>query len=447
MKTNYLYLLPITIVAALGGLLFGFDISVISGTIPFIQDHFGLDEAMKGWVVSSALAGCIVGAAYGGRLGDRFGRKHILFLTSILFGVSAIGSGWSDSLTGFVFYRILGGLAVGGASVLAPIYIAEISPAHIRGRMVSINQLTIVIGISMAYYSNYLLLQSGANAWRWMFTAEVVPSVLFLVSLIIIPESPRWLVAKNREKDALHVLQRIGGKDFASTELKRIHSSFQGFTNRATLKDVFHRKYRFVLLLGIFLAVFQQWSGINVILFYSPDIFAQTNQGIDSALFQTTLIGLVNLGFTLVAMWLIDKVGRKLLMIVGAAGMTVCYLIIGTFFFSGSTHSLFLLIVILMTIAFFATGLAPTVWVVISEIFPNRIRGVAMSVATFALWTACYLLTLSFPMFVEWFSAASTFWIYAAVCLTGGIVIFYFMPETKGIPLEELEKQLTGEEN
>ena len=429
-------------VTALGGLLFGFDISVISGTIPFLQEHFGLNEAMKGWVVSSALAGCIVGAAYGGRLGDRFGRKQILFLTSILFGISAVGSGWADSLTGFIFYRVLGGLAVGGASVLAPVYIAEVSPAPLRGRMVSINQLTIVIGISLAYYSNYLLLPTGPNAWRWMFTAEVVPSLLFLVTLIIIPESPRWLVAKKRGDEAHKVLQRIGGTEFAGTELRNIHNSLKGFTKRATLKDLLHKRYRFVLLLAVFLAVFQQWSGINVILFYAPDIFAQTRQGIDSALFQTTLIGLVNLGFTFVAMWLIDKVGRKILILIGSAGMTICYLIIGAFFYSGSTQSMVLLITILMTIAFFATGLAPTVWVVISEIFPNRVRGTAMSVVTFALWTACYLLTLSFPVFVEWFSSAVTFTIYAIICLTGGLIVLKYLPETKGKSLEELEKQL-----
>lgn len=445
MKTNYLYLLTISMVTALGGLLFGFDISVISGTIPFIQEYFGLNEAMKGWVVSSALAGCVVGAMFTGRLGDRFGRKKILYLTSILFGISSIGTGLANTLAGFVFYRVMGGLAVGGASVLAPVYIAEVSPAPLRGRMVSINQLTIVIGISLAYYSNYFLLAVGENAWRWMFAAEAVPSLLFLVSLAVIPESPRWLVARSREKEAAAVLRRIGGEEFAASELSKIGESMSGARKRASLSEVRRRKYRFVLLLGVFLAVFQQWSGINVILFYAPDIFAQTRQGVDSALFQTTLIGLVNFGFTLVAMWLIDKVGRKALMVVGAAGMAVCYAIIGGFFFSGSTHGLFLLMVILLTIAFYATGLAPTVWVVISEIFPNRIRGVAMSIATFALWTACYLLTLSFPVFVEWFSAAATFWIYAIICLAGFVVILKYLPETKGISLEQLEKKLIGD--
>jgi sugar porter (SP) family MFS transporter len=442
MKINYPYLITISLVTALGGLLFGFDISVISGTIPFIQEYFDINEAMKGFVVSSALAGCIVGAAYSGRLGDRYGRKKVLFVTAVLFAISAVGSGWADSVTGFIFYRVLGGFAVGGASVLAPVYIAEVSPAAIRGRMVSLNQLTIVIGISLAYYSNYLLLPVGENAWRWMLTAEVIPALLFMTSLAVIPESPRWLTAKKRSEDALAVLKRIGGSDFALRELNLITDSLKGFTQRSVLKDVFQKRYRFVLLLAVFLAVFQQWSGINVILFYAPDIFAQSKLGLQSALLFTTLIGLVNLVFTFVAIWLIDMAGRKLLIVVGAAGMAVCYTLIGFFFYTGSTESVFLLILILLTIAFFATGLAPTVWVVISEIFPNRVRGTAMSVATFALWTACYLLTLSFPVFVEWFSSAFTFGIYAVICFAGGFIVLKYLPETRGISLEELETKL-----
>ena len=225
MKTNFRYLLSISFVTALGGLLFGFDISVISGTIPFIKEYFNLSESMKGWVVSSALIGCIVGAAFGGNLGDKYGRKKILFVTSILFGISAIGTGFSFSITEFIIYRIIGGIAVGGASVLAPVYIAEVSPAYIRGRMVSVNQLTIVIGISLAYYSNYFLLAIGEDAWRWMFAAEAVPALFFMSMLLIIPESPRWLVARNNNNKASKILEKIAGKDFAYEELKRIKDS------------------------------------------------------------------------------------------------------------------------------------------------------------------------------------------------------------------------------
>ena len=442
MKVNFSYLLTISLVTALGGLLFGFDISVISGTIPFIQEVFQLDETMKGWVVSSALIGCILGASYAGRLGDKFGRKKILMVTAVLFAITAIGCALAQSVTSFVFYRIVGGVGVGGASVLAPMYIAEVSPAHLRGRMVSLNQLTIVIGISMAYYSNWFLLETGENAWRWMLAVEAVPSFLFLAALFIVPESPRWLVAKNNEKDAKKVLTRVAGTEFASFELKEIKNSLTGNEKRGTLKDVFKSKYSFVLFLGIFLAVFQQWSGINVIFFYAPDIFAKANLGVDAALFQTTLIGVMNIVFTILAMRVIDKMGRKLLMLIGAAGMAVCYIVIGLLFSVGRTDDWLLLTFIIITPAFFAFGLGPTVWVVLSEIFPNKIRGAAMSVATFSLWIACYLLTLTFPIFVEWFSSAITFWLYAIICVVGYIVILRFLPETKGISLEQLEKKL-----
>jgi len=445
MKVNFSYLLTISMVTALGGLLFGFDISVISGTISFLQQVFNLTETLKGWVVSSALIGCILGASYAGRLGDKYGRKKVLLVTSILFAVSAIGSGVANSISTFVFYRILGGLAVGGASVLAPMYIAEVSPAHVRGKMVSINQLTIVIGISLAYYSNYFLLLIGDNAWRWMFVAEALPALFFFFALFKVPESPRWLVAHNEENKAKQVLEKVAGTDFATFELGEIKESLAGTQKRGTLTDVFKKKYSLILFLGIFLAVFQQWSGINVIFFYAPDIFAKANLGIDAALYQTTLIGLMNVAFTILAMRVIDKLGRKLLMLIGASGMAVCYIIIGYLFHIERTDDWLLLTFIVITPAFFAFGLGPTVWVVLSEIFPNKIRGVAMSVATFSLWVACYLLTLTFPIFVEWFNAANTFWIYAIVCIIGFIVIFKYLPETKGISLEKLEKMLVKE--
>ena len=445
MKVNFRYLLTISVVTALGGLLFGFDISVISGTIPFLQEFFELNESMKGWVVSSALIGCILGASYAGRLGDKFGRKNILLLVSILFGISAIGSGLSNSISTFIFYRVLGGIAVGGASVLAPMYIAEVSPAHLRGRMVSINQLTIVIGISMAYYSNYFLLQIGENAWRWMFAAEAVPALLFFVALFIVPESPRWLVARHQEEKAKHILQKVAGIDFARFELQEIKESLAGSEKRGTLKDAFQKKYSVILFLGIFLAVFQQWSGINVIFFYAPDIFAKANMGVDAALFQTTLIGVMNVLFTILAMRVIDKIGRKKLMLIGSAGMAVCYVFIGYLFQIERTADWMLLTFILLTPAFFAFGLGPTVWVVLSEIFPNKIRGAAMSVATFSLWVASYLLTLTFPIFVEALSAGITFWIYAVICIIGFTVIFKYLPETKGVSLEQLEKKLIKE--
>ncbi len=442
MKINFGYLLTISLVTALGGLLFGFDISVISGTISFLQEYFSLNEAMKGWVVSSALLGCIAGAAFAGKLGDVLGRKKVLLITSVLFGVSAIGSGFSCTIPAFVIYRILGGLAVGAASMIAPMYIAEVSPGYIRGRMVSLNQLTIVLGISLAYYSNYFLLSLGENAWRWMFAAEAVPSFLFLIMLFVVPESPRWLAIRKKVDPAKKILKRIGGSDFAESEFINIEKSYNRNLGNQTLKDVLLPRYRHILLLGIFLAVFQQWSGINVIFFYAPDIFTKARLGIDDALFQTTLIGIVNVVFTLISMLMIDKVGRKKLILAGSLGMTVCYILIGTLFGTGNETGWLLIALILLTIAFYSTGLAPTVWVIISEIFPNKIRGVAMSVATFFLWVACYLLTLTFPVFVEWFSSAVTFGIYAVICLSGAFVVWRYLPDTKGVSLEELENRL-----
>jgi sugar porter (SP) family MFS transporter len=308
--------------------------------------------------------------------------------------------------------------------------------------MVSINQLTIVIGISLAYYSNYFLLQVGENAWRWMFAAGALPALFFFFALFVVPESPRWLVARNRENDAKQVLTKVAGTDFANFELSEIKASLVGNEKRGTLKQLFNKKYSFILFLGIFLAVFQQWSGINVIFFYAPDIFSKANLGVDAALFQTTLIGLMNIVFTILAMRVIDKIGRKLLMLIGAAGMAVCYIAIGFLFSTGRTDDWLLLTFIIITPAFFAFGLGPTVWVVLSEIFPNKIRGAAMSVATFSLWVACYLLTLTFPVFVELFNASNTFWLYSVICIIGFLVILKYLPETKGISLEQLEKKL-----
>jgi sugar porter (SP) family MFS transporter len=275
-----------------------------------------------------------------------------------------------------------------------------------------------------------------------MFAAGALPALFFFFALFVVPESPRWLVARNRENDAKQVLTKVAGTDFANFELSEIKASLVGNEKRGTLKQLFNKKYSFILFLGIFLAVFQQWSGINVIFFYAPDIFAKANLGVDAALFQTTLIGLMNIVFTILAMRVIDKIGRKLLMLIGAAGMAVCYIAIGFLFSTGRTDDWLLLTFIIITPAFFAFGLGPTVWVVLSEIFPNKIRGAAMSVATFSLWVACYLLTLTFPVFVELFNASNTFWLYSVICIIGFLVILKYLPETKGISLEQLEKKL-----
>lgn len=426
---------------ALGGLLFGFDISVISGTIPFLQDYFNLTEAAKGWVVSSALAGCIIGALTSGRLGDILGRRLVLKICAVLFIISAIGSGLSTSIPSFIIYRLIGGFAVGGASVLAPVYIAEVSPAPLRGRIVSINQLTIVIGISLAYYSNYLLLNIVDNSWRWMFAVEAIPALVFFIALFFIPDSPRWLVKNNNEIEAERILKRISPYHPIESEMKEIKDSLKEEKRRAGFREILKPGLRRILFIGIILAVFQQWCGINVIFFYAPDIFASMDINMDAALFQTTLIGIVNILFTLIAMWLIDRIGRKILMITGSFIMSLGYMLIATTIDSG-TSSYLLLAFILMTAGAFAATLGPVVWVVMSEIFPNRARGTGMAITTFFLWTACYILTLTFPMLAEGLGKTGTFIIYSIICIAGGLFVIFMIPETKERTLEELEKIL-----
>jgi len=428
-------------VSALGGLLFGFDISVISGTIPFIRQVFHLTEVTLGWAVSSALIGCILGTFLAGAPSDKFGRRNLLIVSAVLFAISAIGVGLSWSLDSFVIFRLIGGLGVVMASTLSPVYIAEIAPASIRGRFVSLNQLTIVIGILAAYFTNYLLADIGPNNWRWMYATEAAPALLFFIGLFFVPESPRWLIKRGREDDATSIFKNVGGIKFANKVIDDIKRSLAN-ENKGRLRDLIKPELRFVVILGIVLAVFQQWCGINVIFFYAPDIFQKAGIGIHSALFRTILIGVVNLTFTILAMWLVDKVGRKKLLLIGAAGMIVSYSLIGICFFFHLFGGFYLILLVLFAIAFYATSLAPVVWVLISEIYPNRIRGIAMSVATFFLWVASFLLTLTFPILQNSIGDAYTFWLYAAICLAGWLFVVVFVPETKGKSLEELEDLL-----
>ncbi len=438
---NMGYILTISMISALGGLLFGFDISVISGAIPFLKQVFNLSGSSLGWAVSSALIGCIFGPFIAGTPSDKFGRRNMLVLCAVFLAISAVGSGMANSLTSFFIYRFIGGLGVGMASTLSPVYIAEVSPADIRGKLVSLNQLTIVIGILIAYFTNYLLVGIGPNNWRWMFASEAFPAVIFLGALFFVPESPRWLYKKKRDDEAFDILTKIAGSDYAkkvSVEIKKTLNNEE----KGSFRELMHPSLRFVMIVGILLAVLQQWCGINVIFFYAPVIFQKTGIGIDSSLFQTIIIGVVNLTFTIVAMRLIDKVGRKKLLLIGSAGMVITYILIGACFFFNYLHGIHVLILILMTIAFYATSLAPVVWVLISEIYPNRIRGEAMSIATFFLWVASFVLTLTFPILEEHVGESYTFWLYAAICLLGWLFIFRYVPETKGKSLEELEEEL-----
>jgi len=434
------YVILITVVAALGGLLFGFDTAVISGTINFIQPYFGLSEAGLGWTVSSLLFGCIAGVFLAGKAGDQFGRKKVLMAAALLFFISAVGSAAAHSLVFFVTARVLGGIAVGVASILSPMYIAELAPAKYRGTLVSLNQLAIVIGILIAFFSNYLLVDTGENNWRWMLLVMAAPAILLFFSLFLVPESPRWLVARGRNNDALQVLVKTSGKEFAASELNEIEKTLKN-QEESTFRDLLAPKIKPLLFIGIILAVFQQITGINTIMYYAPKIFANVGQSNDSALLQTILIGGTNLVFTLVAMVLIDRFGRKLLIVIGSTGMMLMLAGLSALYFTNQTSGIMVLVFILGYCAFFAASLGPALWVVAAELFPNRLRSKGMSVAIVSLWIACTIVSIAFPVMLEKLSGGITFLIFALICLANLLYVLKYVPETKGKTLEELEKE------
>lgn len=435
------YVVLISVVAALGGLLFGFDTAVISGTINFIQPYFGLSEAGLGWAVSSLLFGSIGGVFIAGKAGDHFGRKRVLMMAAFLFLLSAIGSASAHVLFFFLISRILGGIAVGIASILSPMYIAELAPAKYRGTLVSMNQLAIVIGILVAFFSNYLLVGTGENNWRWMLLVMAAPAILLFFSLFMVPESPRWLVARNRNDEALQVLIKTSGKEIAQAELIEIQDTLKN-QQESTFRELLTPRIRPLLFIGIILAVFQQITGINTIMYYAPKIFANVGQSNDTALLQTLMIGGTNLIFTLTAMALIDRFGRKLLIIFGTTGMMLMLTGLSVLYFTNQTSGVLVLIFILGYCAFFSASLGPTVWVMVAELFPNRLRSKGMSVAVVALWIACTIVTIAFPIMLQKLSGGTTFLIFALICLANLLYVLKYVPETKGKTLEQLEKEL-----
>jgi sugar porter (SP) family MFS transporter len=360
-------------------------------------------------------------------------------MAALLFFISAVGSASAHSLIFFLFARILGGLAVGVASILSPMYIAELAPARYRGTLVSLNQLAIVVGILVAFFSNYLLVNTGENNWRWMLLVMAAPAILLYFGLFLVPESPRWLVARGRNKDALRVLVKTSGSEFSSAQLHEIEETLRN-QEESTYRDLLAPKIKPLLFIGIILAVFQQITGINTIMYYAPKIFANVGQSNASALVQTILIGGTNLIFTLVAMALIDRFGRKLLIIIGSTGMMIMLAGLSVLYFTSQTSSLLLLVFILGYIAFFAASLGPALWVVVAELFPNRLRSKGMSVAIVSLWIACAFVSIAFPIMLEKLSGGITFLIFALICLANLLYVLNFVPETKGKTLEELEK-------
>lgn len=531
------FILFISLASALGGLLFGYDLLVISGAKQFYELHFGLDTpVLQGWAVSSCIVGCILGALGVGKAADQFGRVKLLILSALFFLVSAIGSGYAPSFTQFVLYRLLGGIGMGMASTLSPMYIAEVSPAKYRGRFVSLNQLTIVLGILLAQLVNYMiadykpvpeaiqqesaiaadlnikgplklknglydttvfsdeqinailqgdvftqapaeafdtrkmipLLQSGSpvpkelidvekltaytnrqlsatwngrTGWRVMFAAEAIPAAIFLVLMFFVPASPRWLTKKSRDGEAHEILARIGGKEYADQTLVEIEATLDEDHKKAGFGAILKPKMLGIVFVGIFIAVFQQWCGINVIFNYAPDIFRDAGFTVSGIMFSLVIIGVTNMLFTFVGMAAIDKLGRKPLMVIGSGGLLLSHLLIGVCYYTGNT-GWYVVAFALLAIAFFAATLGPVAWVLISEIFPNSIRGIAMSMAVLSLWVANFILSFTFPILRDSLGPSGTFWTYAGICLAGMFYIQSKIPETKGKSLEEIESEL-----
>ena len=456
---NMLFLWLICFVAAMGGLLFGYDWVVIGGAKPFYEPFFNISDSpfLQGLAMSSALVGCLFGALISGILSDRFGRKRLLILAGFMFTFSAIGTALAGDFMWFNIFRWIGGVGIGLASNLSPMYIAEISPAHMRGRFVSINQLTIVIGILAAQIINWQIAKpvpgdatlefisqswNGQQGWRWMFGAETVPAAMFFFLMFFVPESPRWLVKYGRDKEALNTLTRVGSQVHANAELAEIKDTLAGEEiARVNFSDLLEPRLLKIVGLGVFLAVFQQWCGINVIFNYAQEVFQAAGYGVSDIMLNIVITGIVNLAFTFVAIFTVDRFGRRILMLIGAGGLAGIYAVLGTGYYLQST-GIHMLILVVTAIACYSMSLAPITWVVISEIFPNRIRGAAMSIAVFSLWAGCTALTFTFPFLRNILGAHGVFWLYGAICVLGFIVIWRKLPETKGKSLEAIEREL-----
>lgn len=431
---NTFYILGISFISALGGYLFGFDFAVISGALPFLQKQFSLDAYWEGFATGSLALGAIIGCLVAGKVSDTYGRKPGLLVAAAIFAFSSLGMAFSPSRDVFIATRFCAGIGVGMASMLSPMYIAEVSPAHLRGRMVAINQLTIVIGILITNLVNYGLRNNGEDAWRWMFGLGFIPSALFFIGALWLPESPRWLVKAGQDAKAAGVLNKIGDKGFAQQSLQDIEKSLAGIT-KTNYADVFKKGVLPAVLVGIGLAVFQQLCGINTVFNYAPKIFESIGASQDDQLLQTVFIGGVNLVFTIFAMMLVDKLGRKPLMLIGAGGLTILYIVVVQLLGVHSTNVSWFL---LASIGVYAMSLAPVTWVLISEIFPNKVRGEATSIAVLSLWAAYFVLVFTFPVLFEKMQDKS-FYIYAAVCAVGFLFVLLKVRETKGKTLEELE--------
>ncbi|MBO9204910.1 MULTISPECIES: sugar porter family MFS transporter [Niastella] len=452
-KAVYLFL--ITGVVSLGGFLFGFDMAVVSGVLPLLKTQFSLSPAMEGWFVSAALVGCIIGVAISGELSDRLGRKNPLMLAALLFLLSALGCSLLPSLSGIIVARMMGGVGIGLASNVVPLYISEIAPSRIRGRLVTYYQFALTLGILAAYLTNSALLNYGiahgneatdwlhrllvSEVWRGMFAVGVVPAVLFFIGLWMVPESPRWLIQQQRIQEATIILQRIHSVIDAQASLQQ-GQQLQLQDKRITYRTLLEPHWRKALIIGMLLPLFSQFSGINAIIYYGPSILNKAGVSLSNSLLSQIIFGGANMLFTLLAIWKVDSLGRRPLYLAGTAGATISLILTGICFFTGVTTGWLLLVCVLAFLASFAFSIGPLKFVVASEIFPGIIRGRAMAISIMVMWVADTIVGQLTPMLLKSVGAAFTFWLFAGFCLIAFFTVYKLLPETKGRSLEQIEK-------
>jgi MFS transporter, SP family, arabinose:H+ symporter len=458
---NLVYVIFLASVAALGGFLFGYDTAVISGTIGTVSSQFGLNDAGTGWYVGSALVGSIGGVAIAGKLSDYFGRKIVLILSAVLFSVSAIGCMVSGSVSELVIYRIVGGIGIGVASVISPLYISEISVARYRGTLVTLYQLAITIGFVGAYLVNYGIDAYGVGIdetvettglwskvmvtenWRGMLGSETIPALLFFIALFFIPESPRWLVLKSKEETAQKTFGKIYGIEEAKNQVSDLKNLIQS-EKESNWRILFQPGFRVAMFIGVSLAILGQFMGVNAVLYYGPSIFQQTGLSEGDSLLYQVIIGFVNFGSTVLAMAVIDKIGRKKLVYYGVSGMLVTLILIGFYFIVNKTANVIppvtLLILIILYIFFCAISICVVIWVLLSEMYPAKVRGLAMSAAGFSLWIGTFLIGQLTPLLMTTLSAAGVFWLFAVMCLPYLYIVWKLVPETTGKSLEDIER-------
>lgn len=459
-QVNSSYLIVISLIAGMGGYLFGYDWVVIGGAKVFYEIYFSIANIpwLQGWVMSSAILGCLIGVVISGTLSDKYGRKNMMTAAALIFAVSAVGTGAADTIHLFIIFRIISGIGIGVASNLSPMYLSEVSPPSVRGKFVAIYQLAVVLGILSAQLVNWWIAEpvipgedllqtwNGQTGWRWMFWAPSIPALFYLILTFVVPESPRWLASKQQFDKATAIFTRIVDKAYATELMDEVREKASVKVENVRLSYLFKEKVFRITLIGIVIAVLQQWCGINVVFNYAQEIFSAAGYSVSDMLFNIVVTGVVNVAFTFVGMYTVDKLGRRLLMMAGAIGLSVIYLVLGAGYYF-RFEGIMMLILVVLAIAIYAMTLAPVTWIVISEIFPTKIRAKGMAISTFALWSACFILTYSFPLLNSSLGAYGTFWLYGFICLAGFLFMKMNLPETKGKSLEEIESVITSRQD